>query len=274
MSNLYIVATPIGNLEDITIRAKKILKNIKIILAENTNNSKKLLTKIDYSGKIIQYNDHSKEKDVNYILDLLVDNDIALISDAGTPGVCDPGSFLISLAKKNNHKVIPIPGASSLIAAFSVSGFSSNEFQFIGFLPKKLKAKKEKLTEIEKTTIPTIMFESPHRFNKTLEYIEKIMPNREIFVAKEITKIFETFIHGKAKKIKQIFHDENTKGEFVIVINGNKTINKHLIKSDEIEKIIKTMKNENIPGKVVSRIISENFNISKNSAYKLFLDSP
>ena len=128
MSNLYIVATPIGNLEDITIRAKKILKNIKIILAENTNNSKKLLNKIDYNGKIIQYNDHSKEKDINHILDLLNDNDIALISDAGTPGVCDPGSFLISLAKKNNHEVIPIPGPSSLIAAFSVSGFSSNEF--------------------------------------------------------------------------------------------------------------------------------------------------
>ena len=273
MSNLYIVATPIGNLDDITIRAKKILKDVEIIIAENTYNIKKLLKKINSNAKIIQYNDHTKEKDIEHILNILSNNDIALITDAGTPGICDPGALIVNISKKYNHKIIPIPGPSSIVAAFSVAGISSNEFQFIGFLPKKQKARQDKLLEIKNNVIPTIMFESPHRFNQTIKYIDKIMPEREIFIAKEITKIYETFIHGNAEKIQGIFSSENTKGEFVIIINGDKK-NKNTNKNNEINKIIKTMKEENIPGKVISKIVSENFNISKNSVYKLFLDMP
>ena len=272
MSNLYIVATPIGNLDDITIRAKKILQNVDTIIAENTYNSKKLLKKINSNAKIIQYNDHSKEKDIEHILDILKNNDIALITDAGTPGVCDPGAPIINISKKYNHKIIPIPGPSSIITAFSVSGISSNEFQFIGFLPKKQKARRDKILEIKKSIMPTIMFESPHRFNQTIKDIDQIMPEREIFIAKEITKIFETFIHGNAKKIQGIFSNENTKGEFVIIINGDKKKKNNTNENNDIEKIIKSMKKENIQGKVVSKIVSENFNISKSSAYKLFLD--
>ena len=274
MSNLYIVATPIGNLDDITLRAKKILQNVEIIIAENTYNSKKLLKKINSNARIIQYNDHSKEKDIEYILDILSRNDIALITDAGTPGVCDPGALIVKISKKYNHKIIPIPGPSSIVAAFSVSGISSNEFQFIGFLPKKQKARQDKILEIKNSTIPTVMFESPHRFNQTIIDIEKIMPNREIFIAKEITKIFETLIHGNAEKIQSIFSKENIKGEFVIIINGDKKKKNNTAKNNDIEKILKTMKRENISGKVASKIVSENFNISKSSAYKLFLDLP
>ena len=274
MSNLYIVATPIGNLDDITIRAKKILQNVEIIIAENTYNSKKLLRNINSNARIIQYNDHSKEKDIEYILDILNNNDIALITDAGTPGVCDPGALIVKISKKYNHKIIPIPGPSSIVAAFSVSGISSNEFQFIGFLPKKQKARQDKILEIKNSTIPTVMFESPHRFNQTIIDIEKIMPEREIFIAKEITKIFETLIHGNAEKIQSIFSKENIKGEFVIIINGDKKKKNNTAKNNDIEKILKTMKRENISGKVASKIVSENFNISKSSAYKLFLDLP
>tara|TARA_B100000519_G_scaffold56967_1_gene47585 strand:+ start:672 stop:1496 length:825 start_codon:yes stop_codon:yes gene_type:complete len=274
MSNLYIVATPIGNLDDITLRAKKILQNIEIVIAENTYNSKKLLKKINSNARIIQYNDHSKEKDIEYILDILSRNDIALITDAGTPGVCDPGALIVKISKKYNHKIIPIPGPSSIVAAFSVSGISSNEFQFIGFLPKKQKARQDKILEIKNSTIPTVMFESPHRFNQTIIDIEKIMPEREIFIAKEITKIFETLIHGNAEKIQSIFSKENIKGEFVIIINGDKKKKNNTAKNNDIEKILKTMKRENISGKVASKIVSENFNISKSSAYKLFLDLP
>ena len=274
MSNLYIVATPIGNLDDITLRAKKILQNVEIIIAENTYNSKKLLKKINSYARIIQYNDHSKEKDIEYILDILSRKDIALITDAGTPGVCDPGALIVKISKKYNHKIIPIPGPSSIVAAFSVSGISSNEFQFIGFLPKKQKARQDKILEIKNSTIPTVMFESPHRFNQTIIDIKKIMPNREIFIAKEITKIFETLIHGNAEKIQSIFSKENIKGEFVIIINGDKKKKNNTTKNNDIEKILKTMKRENISGKVASKIVSENFNISKSSAYKLFLDLP
>ena len=113
--------------------AKKILQKVEIIIAENTYNSKKLLKKINSNARIIQYNDHSKEKDIEYILDILSRNDIALITDAGTPGVCDPGALIVKISKKYKHKIIPIPGPSSIVAAFSVSGISSNEFQFIGF---------------------------------------------------------------------------------------------------------------------------------------------
>ena len=274
MSNLYIVATPIGNLDDITIRAKKILQNVEIIIAENTYNSKKLLRNINSNARIIQYNDHSKKKDIEYILDILNNNDIALITDAGTPGVCDPGALIVKISKKYNHKIIPIPGPSSIVAAFSVSGISSNEFQFIGFLPKKQKARQDKILEIKNSTIPTVMFESPHRFNQTIIDIKKIMPNREIFIAKEITKIFETLIHGNAEKIQSKFSKENIKGEFVIIINGDKKKKNNTTKNNDIEKILKTMKRENISGKIASKIVSENFNISKSSAYKLFLDLP
>tara|TARA_B100000945_G_scaffold145739_1_gene116692 strand:- start:3397 stop:4221 length:825 start_codon:yes stop_codon:yes gene_type:complete len=274
MSNLYIVATPIGNLDDITLRAKKILQNVEIIIAENTYNSKKLLKKINSNARIIQYNDHSKEKDIEYILDILSSNDIALITDAGTPGICDPGALIVKISNKYNHKIIPIPGPSSIVAAFSVSGISSNEFQFIGFLPKKQKARQDKILEIKNSSIPTLMFESPHRFNQTIKDIEKIMPEREIFIAKEITKIFETLIHGNAEKIQSIFSKENIKGEFVIIVNGDKKKKNNNAKNNDIEKILKTMKRENISGKVASKIVSENFNISKSSAYKLFLDLP
>jgi len=216
MPKLYIIATPIGNLGDISIRALEILKEVDLILCEDTRVTKKLLTRYEISKPTVSYHQHSKLTKLRYILEELdKEKSIALVSDAGTPTISDPGARLVAYLSKElpDLKIIPIPGPSALTTALSISGFSANKFIFLGFPPNKKKRKKffQELNDLKQTIV---FYESPHRILKTLN--ELIDCQREVVVCRELTKKFETIYRGK---IKEIIEQVKPKGEFVVVID-------------------------------------------------------
>ncbi len=212
--SLYIVATPIGNLEDLSPRAVETLKKVDFILAEDTRVTQKLLSHFNIGTKTISYHQHSKIGKSNKILNLLrKGNDLALVSDSGTPGISDPGNKLIAeISKELEVKIIPIPGSSALTALASISGFPMDKFLFLGFPPKKRKRKKL-FQRIKKSKIAVIIYESPHRIAKTLKELPQ---EREIVVGRELTKIHETVYRGKPK---EVLNQLKEKGEFTIIIN-------------------------------------------------------
>ena len=225
---LFIVATPIGNLDDITFRAVEVLKSVDIILAEDTRHSKKLLLHLNISKSVSAFHEHNEREKTQAIIGKLKSGkSIALISDAGTPLISDPGYFLVIQAKKEGLKVIPIPGPSALITALSASGLPTHSFTFLGFLPSKQTARLKLLKSLVSKTETIIFYESPKRILATLTDMQSIFEgSREVCLAKELTKAFET-IHTDSisNLIKYLTTDRNhQKGEFVILISANDKI--------------------------------------------------
>ena len=224
--NFYVVGTPIGNLNDMTFRAVEILKSVDFILTEDTRVSGKLLKHFEIDKKMYSYNSHASEAKSEKIMEELESGkNIALISDAGTPTISDPGVKIISeLREKFQSKIeiIPIPGATALISAISVSGFPASEFIFYGFLPHK-KGRETIFKEINQSKRTSIFYESPHRLMKALDSLEKFCgPERKIFVARELTKLYEEKIWSSVTEVKEFFqeNEEKIRGEFVICVKG------------------------------------------------------
>ena len=217
--NLYIVSTPIGNLSDISNRALEILSSVKCVAVEDTRISKKLLAKYKIDNKMIVYNNFNESRQYNKIIDLLEKgDDIALVSDAGTPCISDPGYLLVNACRKKEINVFSIPGPSSAIAALSISGLPSDSFYFEGFLPKK-KGRKTKFEFLKMLDCTVIIFESPKRVLKTLLDIDKYMgKNRRVSIHREITKMYEEVFWGTVGESIDYFSNKNCKGEFVILI--------------------------------------------------------
>ncbi len=217
---LYIVATPIGNLEDITLRALRVLKEVDYIAAEDTRHSGILLKKHEIETPTISFHGYSDERKLNQLLDLLKDGkDIALISDAGTPGISDPGYKLITAAREQGTEVVPIPGPSAFLTALQASGLPTHQFLYLGFLP--LKKGRQKLLDSLKDEKRTIVFyESPHRLIKTLGQLDEKFGDRPIAIARELTKIHEEYFHGTAKEALEYFDGSKPKGEFVIMMGA------------------------------------------------------
>ncbi len=216
---LYVIATPIGNLDDISLRAVKILSESDIIAAEDTRTTKKILNKYGIEKKMISYNDNNEISKTEMLIESLeLGNTVALVSDAGTPCISDPGYRVVKKAQELSIVVKSVPGPSSVVAALSISGLPSNRFFFEGFLPKKKGRKKriEYLKEIDETVI---IFESPYRVNKTLLDIYNIIGERYVTICREMTKIHEETIYGKLSSLVDIFSDKKNKGEFVILIS-------------------------------------------------------
>jgi len=225
---LFIVATPIGNLDDITFRAFEVLKNVDFVLAEDTRHSKKLLSHLDISKPIRAFHEHNeREKTKAIISEIYSGKSIALISDAGTPLISDPGYFLVAQAKKEGLKVVPIPGPTALITALSASGLASDSFTFLGFLPSKQTARIKLLIGLAGRTETIIFYESPKRVLATLTDMKTIFgDSREVCLAKELTKAFETIHTGSIPNlIEYLTIDQNhQKGEFVILISASDKI--------------------------------------------------
>ena len=216
--HLFVVGTPIGNLEDITLRAISTLQNVDLILAEDTRNSKKLLSAHNIDTKMMSYHEHSNEKETKRIISLLLDGkNLALISDAGTPTISDPGYGLIRDCIKKEIKIIPIPGASAITTAMSVSGLPSDSFTFFGFLPQK-KGRIKKIKELLNVDNTIILFESPFRLEKTLNQLEEYLGNRSVVVGRELTKLYEEIIRGNLEDVIKYFSKSKVKGEIVIMI--------------------------------------------------------
>ena len=218
---LFVIGTPIGNLEDITLRAISTLKNVDIILAEDTRNSKKILDAHNIDTKMMSYHDHSSEKEIKKIVDLLRNGkQLALISDAGTPTISDPGYGLIRDCIRNEIGIVPIPGVSSITAAISVSGLPSDSFTFVGFLPQK-KGRLKKIKELQKLDNTIILFESPFRLEKTLNQLLEHLGDRAVVVGRELTKLYEEVIRGNLSDVIMHFSKSKVKGEIVIMIGKN-----------------------------------------------------
>ena len=237
---LYIVATPIGNLEDITLRAIRILKEVDYVFAEDTRVTKKLLNHLEIETTIYRYDEHTKQHHVENIVNLLKEGkNIALVTDAGTPCISDPGFEVVDEALKNDIKVVPIPGVSAMTAAASVAGVSMRRFVFEGFLPKK-KGRQTLLKSFadEKRTI--MFFESPHRVVRTLKDIEEIIGEREVVLIREITKIYEEIVRGTTKELIEKFENKTLKGEYVIIVRGNEIEEK----KEKVNKYAKDIEEE------------------------------
>ena len=218
---LFVVGTPIGNLADITYRAVDTLNSVDFIFAEDTRVSKKLLNHYKIDKKIYSYHDHSKDSEVEKLTNLLESgNDVALISDAGTPTVSDPGYRLIRECVKKGVDIVPIPGPSALTAALSVAGLPSDSFTFVGFLPQK-KGRIKKIEQLSEINNTIILFESPHRLLKTLNQLFEILGNRQVAIGRELTKLYEEIIRGNLKDVIQEFSKKSVKGEIVIMIGKN-----------------------------------------------------
>lgn len=227
LGTLYIVATPIGNLEDMTFRAVKTLKEVDLILAEDTRVTKNLLMKYEVQKPMISYRQQSSDsKKAEIMNQLILGKNIALVTDAGTPGISDPGNELAAFLYLNlpEVKIVPIPGASSLTAALSVSGFDASRFTFIGFWPKK---KTKNVVEFIKAGgLPVVFFESPFRISKTIDLlIENFSENHQIFLAQELTKLHERVLRGTLKEVKETLEKEKkelgrVKGEIVCILNS------------------------------------------------------
>ena len=270
---LYIVATPIGNLEDISKRGLMILDKVQLCAAENTKNSKKLFKKYNLSTPLVSYHKYSEESKLNFLISTLKSGkDVALISDAGTPLISDPGYLLVNKALEEGIRTIPIPGPSSLIAALSVSGMPLDKFTFYGFPPKKKKALKAFLETLAVSDKTSIIFETKLRILGFLETLAELNPKKEIFLAREMTKLHESFYRGSvASVIEQLSSQKDAlRGEFVLVIGSNKKTASKDFLTNEQEKVIQVLLKSMKTNEALN-LASKSFGIKKNSLYKLLL---
>jgi len=269
---LYIVATPIGNLEDITLRALRILKEVDLIAAEDTRQTLKLLNHFEITKPLISYHRHNEEIKSEILIEKLKNGEnIALVSDAGTPGICDPGEEVIKKAIEEDIEVIPIPGACAMINALIASGIQTSEFNFIGFLPLNKKLRKDKLEEIRKSQKTIIIYEAPHKMKSTLQDLKNILENRKIVLARELTKIHEEFIR---KNIDEILNEIDTlKGEMILIIEGApKSSNEdNELNNLSLEEHYKYYENQGLDKKEIIKKIAKDRNVNKNDIYMKFI---
>ena len=270
---LYLVATPIGNLDDITLRAINILKSVDFIAAEDTRHSLKLLNHLGISKPLISYHRHNEDIKSDLLINKLLDGkNIALITDAGTPGISDPGEEVVKQAIQSNIKIVPIPGACALVNALITSGLDTTEFLFLGFLPLNKKNRTEQLEKIKNSSSTAILYEAPHKLISTLKDLSEILDNRKIVLARELTKIHEEFVCGTATELLQKF--ENPKGEFVLVIeksNLSETTNLDFLNSLSLEEHYDFYKKQGLEKNEIIKKIAKDRNVKKNEVYKKFI---
>ena len=272
---LYLVATPIGNLEDITFRAIRILKEVDLIAAEDTRQTLKLLNHYEINKPLISYHRHNEEVKQEILIQQLKEGqNIALVSDAGTPVISDPGEVIVKEALKENIKIIPIPGACALINALIASGLDTKEFSFYGFLSLNKKLRKEKLQEIKKENKTIILYEAPHKLTSTLKDLKEILENRKIVVARELTKIHEEFLRGTVDEILEQYKEP--KGEHIILIEGTEireeTEEEKLKKEMTIEDHYNYYKKQGFSKNEIIKKIAKDKCVSKNEIYQLFIN--
>jgi 16S rRNA (cytidine1402-2'-O)-methyltransferase len=267
---LYIVATPIGNLGDMTARAISTLKEVELIACEDTRVSSKLCHHFGIKTPLISYHDHNETTTLPKLLDKLRSGtDIALISDAGTPLISDPGFHLVREAKKSGIKISPIAGACSIIAALSASGMPTDRFYFAGFLPNKMNARTQKWQELSEINATIIVFESVHRLSESLNDAAQIMPNRAAVVAREITKLYEEFRRGAIQELAEYYaNNPAPKGEIVLIIEPPAAPNEP--NNARIEQLIKALL-PSMPSKEISNMLGDILPVPRKTIYNMIL---
>ena len=269
MPSLYIVGTPIGNLEDLTFRAKNILSEVGYIFSEDTRVTKKLLDRYDIESKLISIYQPNKNLNTSSFINILETHDVAFVTDAGTPGISDPAGEFVKLARNNNHQIISIPGVSALTSAFSVSGFESKGLKFLGFLHKSLNQKINILNKAVEILFPIVIYESPKRIIETLEFLKKEFRVEKIFVAKELTKIYENIFYGKIDDAIKEF--SNKKGEFVLIFYPEKSKYSNSL-MEKYDKILSDGYRKGVKGKKLLQLMADLSGINKSIIYDRWLD--
>ncbi len=269
---LYIVATPIGNLEDITFRAVRILKEADVIAAEDTRHTLKLLNYYGIAKPMISYwGEKEKARAEEVIERLSTGNTVALVSDAGTPGISDPGGVLIKRALEEGFEVVPIPGPVALIAALTISGFSTEEFVFCGFLPAKQSQRRKFLEELRLEKRTVVIYESPHRIIESMAEISGIFGRRRMVLAREITKLHEEVIRGTVSEVFDLLRDSKIAGEYVLVVEGRPAEEGGDREEDAIREIRSLMK-KGLGRKEAVKRVAEHYGLSRKELYDRSLE--
>ena len=272
---LYIIATPIGNLEDITLRAIRILKEVDLIAAEDTRHSIKLLNHFEISKPLTSYHEHNKDSKGGYLINKLLEGEnIALISDAGMPGISDPGEDIIKQAIEHNIDIEVLPGATASITALVGSGLETAKFAFEGFLDRDKKVRRNQLEELKEERRTIIFYESPHRLKDTLKDMLKVLGNRRIAVNREITKKYQEIIREDIETVINIFNEKEVKGEFVLIVEGfkgEKTVQNSYEDLTEREYVITLMEN-GMDKKDAIKTVCKDRKLKKDVVYKQVLD--
>ncbi len=277
LGKLYLVATPIGNLEDITFRAINILKNVDLIAAEDTRHTLKLLNYYEINKPLISYHRHNEDIKTDILINKLLEGkNIAVVTDAGTPGISDPGEEIVKEAIKNGIEIVPIPGACALINALISSGLNTKEFAFYGFLPLNKKNRNNTLDRIKREDKTIILYEAPHKLLKTLEDILENIGDIDCVIAKELTKIHENFTRDNISNIlTDLRRKENIKGEYIILLDLNSNQledDGEIISNKSVNEQYEFYERQGMNKKEIIKQIAKNKNVSKNEIYQMFLN--
>ncbi len=269
MGTLYLVATPIGNLEDMSPRAVRILREASLIAAEDTRHTGKLLRHFEIETPITSYFEHNKLNKLDFILEKLATGDVALVSDAGTPAINDPGYELVKAALDSKHDVRPVPGPSAPITALTVSGLPTDSFLYLGYLPHKTSERHRRLEEVESQPYTLVFLESPYRIVEALEDILLVLGDRRLCVAREMTKMFEEYWRGNVSEAVHYFSSQPARGEFTLVIDGKKEDGNLKWSEEQLQKAIENeLKNEK-SAKEISIELAKQSGWHKKEVYRL-----
>lgn len=273
---LYLCATPIGNLEDMTFRAVRILGEVDFIAAEDTRHTRKLLTHFDLHTALISYHEHNKfERGPELIQLLLEGKNIAVVSDAGLPGIADPGSHLAELAIAEKITVTPLPGANAALSGLICSGLDTTRFLFVGFLPKTTKKRREVLAGIVADKATLLFYESPHRLKDTLKELVDTFGDRKAVACRELTKKFEEFVRGTLVSLQEYFQQHQPRGEFTLIIEGNTNVNEEIIEQaiDEgsLVDAVQALMEKGIEKKAAMKEVAVRYKVAKREVYQALL---
>lgn len=273
MSTLYLVATPIGNLEDMSPRAIRILREASLIAAEDTRHTGKLLRHFEIETPITSYFEHNKLHRLDFILEKLSGGDVALVSDAGTPAVNDPGYELVRAALEANHDVKPVPGPSAPITALTVSGLPTDSFLYLGYLPHRTSQRHRRLEEVESQPYTLVFLESPYRIVESLEDIYSILGDRRICVAREMTKMFEEYWRGKVGGAVAHFRSQPARGEFTLVVEGKSQDGTDRWTEEQLQRAIQDEMKTEKSAKEISAGLARHSGWNKKEIYALIIQN-
>ena len=273
LSTLYIVGTPIGNLEDLTLRAARVLSEVSLVAAEDTRVTRRLLSHLDIHPRITSFHQHNWQGKLEGVLAELADGDVALVTDAGMPGISDPGSELVNAAAQLGFKVEVVPGPSAVTAALALSGFPGDGFLFLGFLPRRRKDRQVALQYASDSIVPLVVFESPHRLRATLADLGKILRDRQLVVCREMTKIHEEVFRGTASEALEYF--SSPRGEVVLVVEGGtvlKDLRSQAIdferQSYDLSSRLASLRRDGVRAKDAVAQVAEITGLPKNAVYQ------
>mgnify|MGYP005842846353 CR=1 FL=1 len=271
MGILYVVATPIGNLEDITLRALRVLRSVALIAAEDTRAARKLLAKYEIETPVTSYFEHNKLTKLDYILGTLQEKDVAIIAEAGTPGISDPGFELIRAAIEKGIQVVPVPGPSAVIAALSISGLPTDQFVYVGFLPRKRGERRRALQLLAAEPRTIVAFEAPHRLVESLEDIKEVLGDRRVAVIRELTKIHEETLRTSVAQAIGHFVVHPPRGEFTLVIAGAGKERARL-EADEIEDRLRRLRSAGCSSREAIAQVAREAGMPRREVYRLWVD--